>query len=60
MEAINHRNLVEELRKTFPEIESRYQEEERTWDEKAAGEYNVFGYCSKTTSQRGVGKSYRG
>jgi hypothetical protein len=44
---ITARNLVEQLRLTFPEIENRYQEEVRSWNGEFSGNYNVFGFVFK-------------
>jgi hypothetical protein len=44
---ITERNLVEELRSAFPEIEDKYQEELKSWDGGFPGNYNVFAFVFK-------------
>lgn len=47
MEAIDHRNLVSQLREIFPEVEPRYQEEMRTWGETPPSNYNIVAFVLK-------------
>lgn len=44
---ITERNLVNELRSTFPEIEDRYKEEVQSWGNEFPGNYNVFAFVLK-------------
>jgi len=44
---INQRNLVEQLRIAFPEIEERYQKELQAWENDPPGDYNIVGFVFK-------------
>jgi hypothetical protein len=44
-EQINERNLIEQLRAAFPELEGRYQDEVAFWGgERLPGNYDVLGF----------------
>ena len=48
IEPIYERNLVDELRRTFPELESRYEEEVGFWNgERTPSNYDVVGFVFK-------------
>jgi hypothetical protein len=44
---ITSQNLIDELRRAFPEIEDRYQEEIRSWNGESPGNYNIFAFVFK-------------
>ncbi len=46
--SVNERNLIEELRKSFPELEAAYIAEEEKWHgEKVPSNYDVLGFVFK-------------